>query len=400
MAQTRPAETARRRIESLQVALRETGWAAALIQHPRDVFYYAGTGQPCNLWVPAEGEPVLFARRVEEWVREDSLLPDVVGAPSFGQMRRHLAERGLLPPEGAAIGIEKDVLPASLVESLGRTFPGYRLENVAPAVLSQRLVKGEAEIAAMRAAAALWAEVHAGVLEALRPGARESDLAATALGRAMRAGAGPEIYFRRWDGTGAAGRVVASGPNGWRISGPAFTVTGVGLGPAQPWGYGDRVIGEGDLVVVDFGLYRQGYHADITRTYAVGKPSPRLKDLWDRLVELHQAVIAAIRPGVRAAELWEIAREHAARAGYADWFMGYGRNQGQYIGHSLGLEMDEPPVLGPGADQELVPGMVVTVEPKFIVPGTGAAMIEDEILVTPTGGEVLGTVEQRLFEVT
>lgn len=400
MAEIQSVETARRRVEKLQAAVRGADWAAALIQHPRDVFYYAGTGQPCNLWVPAEGEPVLFARRVEEWVREDSLLPRVVGAASFGQMREYLAAQGLLPPEGAAIGVEKDVLPANLVESLARIFSGYRLENVAPLVLRQRLVKDPAEIAAMRAAAALWTEVHAGILETLRPGARESDVAASALARAVRAGAGPEVYFRRWDGTGTAARVVASGPNGWRISGPAFTVTGVGLGPAQPWGYGDRIIGDGELVVVDFGIYRQGYHADLARTYAVGKPSPRLRELWDRLLDIHQAVIAAIRPGVRAAELWEIARERADRAGYAGWFMGYGRNQGQYIGHSVGLELDEPPVLGPGADQELLPGMVVTVEPKFIVPGVGAVMIEDEVLVTPTGGEVLGRVEQRLFEVS
>lgn len=389
----------RRRLAELQAALQAAGFAAAVISQPRDVFYYAGTGQPCNLWVPASREPVLFARRVPQRVQAETSLPAVGLAASYREMAARLAERGLLPTAGQAVAAELDVLPANLVGSLSRALPGVRLENVSPLILNQRLVKDAEEIARMRAAARLWSEIHQAVLATLAPGVTEAAVAATAVARIMAAGAVAENAQRRWDATSSAGHIVASGPNGWQVSGHAYTVTGVGLGPEVPFGYSNRVVQAGELVVVDFGLQLRGYHGDMARTYSVGTPTPAQRELWDRLLELHRAAIAAVRPGVTGRELYEQAAAQASRWGLAENFMGVGADRGQYLGHGLGLELDEPPVLGPGATAPLVPGMIITLEPKFQVPGVGAVMIEDTLLVTESGAEVLGTVPQELFTV-
>lgn len=382
------------RVAGLQARLQAAGMDAALLMQPRDVFYYAGTGQPCNLWVPAEGEAILFARRAVEWARKDSSLPRVIAASSLREMTAHL------PPlcQGAVIGIEQDVLPAAIAERVARTFPGCRLASVSPIVLRQRLVKDEEEIAAIRAAALLWNEVHTAILETLRHGVTEASVAAEISRRLIAAGAGAQCYFRRWDASLPLGGVVAAGDNAWHISGHAFTVTGLGLGRNLPWGWSERAVAAGELVVADFGIHLKGYQADMARTYAVGPIRPEQLDLWERLQELHQVVIAAVRPGIPALHLYEVGLKAAADLGQADWFMGYGESKGRYIGHGLGLEMDEPPVIGPDSEQPLRPGMVITLEPKFIVPGVGAVMVEDDLLITDTGTEILGQVEARLFE--
>lgn len=391
------APPAGERVGRLQSLMARYGLDAALIMHPRDVYYYAGTGQPSNLWVPVEGEPVLFARRVADWVRRDSHVRIVLEAASVRQMRDLLRERGLLPPTGSVLGIEEDIVPARIVSSILAAFPGIRPMNVSPLVLRQRMVKSEGEITAIREAAGVWSRIHETVLSVLRPGITEAELAGAAYGSMLAAGATPGNSMRRWDGTAAGTAIVASGENGWRISGHAFTVTGVGTSPAIPWGFSTRKIERGDLVVVDFGVLYRGYHGDMCRTYALAPVGERQRALWDRLQELHQAVIAKVEPGVTGRELYELAVTLVSKAGLGDFFMGYGQNQGRYLGHGIGLEIDEPPVLGPAASEPLTPGMVITLEPKFIVPGVGAVMIEDDVLITEWGSEVLGTVEQSLF---
>jgi len=195
------------------------------------------------------------------------------------------------------------------------------------------------------------------------------------------------------------GGIVTSGPNAWIVSGHAMTVTGVGLSPNVPWGASNRKVETGDLIVVDFGVNYEGYHCDIARTYSVGKPKSEQYDLWDRLLDLHFQVIDKIKPGVTGHELYMFAEELATKSGMEQYFMGVEEQRGTYIGHSIGLEMDELPVLAKGADDPIPVGAVLTIEPKFMVPGRGSVMVEDNILVTENGHEVISTLERDLFYV-
>jgi Xaa-Pro dipeptidase len=214
---------------------------------------------------------------------------------------------------------------------------------------------------------------------------------------ARRGGGDGMVWPRRWDSYLPAGGIVASGPNAWVVSGEAMTVTGVGLSPALPWGPSSRRLEPGDLVVVDFTLSYEGYHCDMTRTYCVGSPNQEQRDLWERLLELHLQVVDRVRPGVTGEELYLVAKALAEDMGLIDNFMGVGSERGSYIGHSIGLELDEWPVLGAGYREPLPVGAVITIEPKIMIPGKGAVMVEDDIVVTPSGHEVISTLERVLF---
>ena len=387
----------RKRLEQLQANLRDKGWQAALVMQPRDLYYYAGTAQPANLWVPDEGDPVLFTRRVHKLAQESTWIGRTVSAGGFGEMSRALADLELSLPPGAVLGIEQDVLPYRLVESLKKNLEGVKLENLSPIVLKQRLVKDDEELARIRKAVELWEKGHEAIMETLAVGVAEYEVAATMEYAARRGGGDGMVWPRRWDSHLPAGGIVASGPNAWVVSGEAMTVTGVGLSQALPWGPSSRRLEAGDLVVVDFTLSYEGYHCDMTRTYCVGAPNQEQMNLWERLLELHLQVVDEVRPDVTGEDLYLVAKRLAEDMGLIDNFMGVGSERGSYIGHSIGLELDEWPVLGAGYHEPLPVGAVITIEPKFMVPGQGAVMVEDDIVVTPSGHEVISTLERELF---
>lgn len=391
------SEVYRKRLEQLQANLRHKGWQAALVMQPRDLYYYAGTAQPANLWVPDEGDPVLFTRRVHKLAQEATWIDHTVSAGGFGEMSRALADVELSLASGAVLGVEQDVLPYRLVESLKKNLEGVKLENLSPTILQQRLVKDDEELARIRKAVELWEKGHEAIMETLAVGVAEYEVAATMEYAARRGGGDGMVWPRRWDSHLPAGGIVASGPNAWVVSGEAMTVTGVGLSQALPWGPSSRRLEAGDLVVVDFTLSYEGYHCDMTRTYCVGAPNQEQMNLWERLLELHLQVVDEVRPGVTGEDLYLVAKRLAEDMGLIDNFMGVGSERGSYIGHSIGLELDEWPVLGAGYHEPLPVGAVITIEPKFMVPGQGAVMVEDDIVVTPSGHEVISTLERELF---
>ena len=391
------AEIYRKRLDKLQASLQSKGWQAALIMQPRDLYYYVGTAQPANLWVPDEGDPVLFTRRVHELTQEATWIDHTVAASDFGEMRRVLLDLELALSSGAVLGIEQDVLPYRLVQGLQKNLEGVQLENLSPVVLQQRFVKDDDEVERIRRAVELWKKGHQAIMETLAAGVAEYEVAAAMENAARRGGGDGMVWPRRWDSYLPAGGIVASGPNAWIVSGEAMTVTGVGLSQALPWGPSFRRLEAGDLMVVDFTLSYEGYHCDITRTYCVGEPKQEQRDLWERLLELHLQVVDRVRPGVTGEELYLLAEDLAQKAGFTENFMGVGNARGRYIGHSIGLEMDEWPVLGAGAHEPLPVGAVITIEPKFMVPGLGAVMVEDDIVVTPNGHDVISTLDRELF---
>jgi Xaa-Pro dipeptidase len=386
-----------RRMETLQQGLRDNGWKAALIMQPRDVYYYAGTAQPANLWVPDSGTPILFTRRAHEMAAKATAIEHIERAGGFKDIVKVLKEVGLAPSTGEVIGIEQDVLPYGLVQSIKRSFEGVSLKNTSALIQNQRFIKDEQEISKIRNAVELWDKGHQAVIDTLQPGMTEHEVAAAMESAARRGGGDGTVWFRRWDACLPGGGIVTSGPNAWIVSGHAMTVTGIGLSEALPWGASSRKLESGDLVVVDFGICREGYHCDIARTYSVGRPTDIQKDLWKRLLDLHFQVIDRIRPGVTGQDLYLFAEELAKKEGMEENFMGVGQNRGAYIGHSIGLELDEAPVIGLGAHDPLPVNAVITIEPKFMVPGRGAVMVEDDILVTDKGHEIISAVDRELY---
>jgi Xaa-Pro aminopeptidase len=231
-----------------------------------------------------------------------------------------------------------------------------------------RLVKDAAEVDTLRDAASRLAPVAEAVFQAARAGRTERGVAA-AIEAAMR-----EAGYDRQ----AFDTIVASGPHAALPHHRA----------------GDRILAEGDLVVLDFGGVLDGYCCDLTRTVSIGPPSSEARRLYTAVYDAQQAAIAAIRPGVESTAVDAAARSLLTARGLGDAF-------GHGTGHGLGLDIhEEPRITRPRPDVPsvlLVPGMVFTVEPGAYLAGFGGVRIEDDVLVTETGCEVLTTVPRELL---
>lgn len=381
------------RLDTFADALGAAGLDAALVSHHRNVLYLAGTAQPCNLLVVPGRRPVLFARRFGERVRAESPVAIVRDGGGFADVRDELVAAGVTR---GVLGLEFDVMPVALFRRAAGALVGFALEDCAALVLRQRSVKDAEEVAALRRAAELFVDAHQAVVEHLRAGVREHELAAEVMRAVRRAGHVGLVMQRRWDAV-ATPESIASGENLWQISGGSVTVSGVGLSRALPLGPSAREVRPGDLVNLDVGLCLDGYHADVARTYVLGEPSGEIVALAGAVRGIEDACLRAIRPGIEAAEVFAVAEAAAGAAGVGEFFQGFGATRGRYIGHGLGLELDEPPTLAPGDLTHLQPGMVLAVEPKLISPAFGALNLEDDVVVTDEGCDVLGDVPRTVF---
>jgi len=167
-------------------------------------------------------------------------------------------------------------------------------------------------------------------------------------------------------------------------SGVSFdTIVASGLRSAMPHGVASsKVIEAGDLITLDFGCYYEGYVSDMTRTFALGSIDEKLKEIYQIVLEAQLKVLEAAKPGLTGVQLDAIARDHIAAYGYGDAF-------GHSTGHGIGLEIHEGPNVSFRAEQPFVPGNVITDEPGIYIPGLGGVRIEDDLLITADGNQVL-----------
>ena len=242
------------------------------------------------------------------------------------------------------------------------------LRSTERVVEEARMIKDAAEVATLRDAAGRLDRVMPGILASVRAGATERHVAGAIEGAMREAG-----YERM-----AFDTIVASGPHS-----------------AMPhYRAGTRMLAAGDLVVLDFGGVLDGYCCDLTRTVSIGAPSRDARRLYDAVHEAHTAAVAAVRPGIDASMVDAAARDTLRARGLADAF-------GHGTGHGLGLDVHEEPRVGkPRADMRavaLAPGMVFTIEPGAYLPGFGGVRIEDDVLVTATGCELLTHIPRELL---
>jgi Xaa-Pro aminopeptidase len=251
-----------------------------------------------------------------------------------------------------------------------------------------RTAKSPAELATMREGAARICGVFAEIPRFLREGMRELDLSAEVEYRLRKAGNEGSPRLRAFNAHFFVGLAVAGegAATPGAFDGP---IVGAGLSAAYSGGASERVIRAGDPVIVDFTAVHGGYVVDMTRTAVVGELPPDLVRAFEVARAIQDQVARNLRPGVPAVELWEHARAMAEQARLGDRFMGPPGDQARFVGHGVGLELDELPVLAPGFKAPLQAGQTIAVEPKFVFPGVGAVGIENTYVVTDRGGEKL-----------
>ena len=372
----------------LASAVAARGLDAALLLHAVDVYWLTGTRQNAALWLPARGAPALLVRKSLVRAREEAALDDVRAFPPS----RELA--AALP--GGRVGVTLDAVPAATVAWWSKQLPGAALEDLSAELRALRSVKSPAEVALMREGARRLGGVLGEVPAFLRPGLTELEVAAELERRLRLAGHEGSPRMRAFNAELFGGLVVA----GAAAAAPGFfdgPVVGRGLHPAYPLGASRRPIGAGEPVICDYTIVSSGYVVDMTRTAVCGPPPAEVVRAHDAARRIQDAVAALLRPGQPWVAPWERALAVAAEAGLGEVFMGPPGDQARFVGHGVGLELDELPVLAQGARGTLEAGQTVAVEPKFVLPGVGAVGIENTFVVTERGGERLDVLSDELL---
>lgn len=388
------AETASR-LAGLQARLAARDLNAALITQNADLYYYTGTIQQSYLFVPAAGEATLFVRKVVERARLESPLPSIVELPVPRDLPALIAERYGEAP--ARIGLEMDVLPVTHLRRLEKLFPEASFEDVGRDIVRQRAVKSPWEVERIRASAMIADEVCALIHGIAREGLTEVEFAGLVEAEARRLGHEGYIRMRGFNQEMFYGQLL-TGVSGCAPSYLDTPLAGTGLSASIAQGASFKPLRRGEPIVFDFVPVSGGYMADFTRLFVIGRASARLREVYDAALAVQAAAVEAARPGAACGAVWEAASATAAGHGLSEYFMGFAAGQVPYVGHGIGIELDELPVLT-GSRSVLEPGMVFALEPKFVLPGIGACGIENTWVVTATGVERLTLAPERIHEI-
>jgi Xaa-Pro dipeptidase len=380
------------RLNELQGRLTRAGVDAAVLVHPRDILYYAGTARPATLVVGSQ-EAVLLVRRGLDLARREATLERVEPGGGWDAVAAVLAAQGLTR---GTLGADLDVMPAQLYRRMREALPAWEVEDISPLVLAQRMIKDPEEIRATERAAAVADAGHASLPPVLRPGLSELELAAEVEAALRRAG--HEGYQPlRYPGARGGGVLLMSGENLTIRGGHGLVITGAGLSPGTPYGPSRRTVRPGDLVVLDIGATYDGYTADESRTCVVGRATAAQEALFEAALAVEEAVLSALRPGVSVAEVYAVAEAALARGAPPHFAPGRLSLPG-FVGHGLGLEIDEPPVLWPREETALAVGMVLALEVEVSAPADGLmAKVEDTVVVEASGPRLLTHAPRRLL---
>ena len=344
----------KQRLRALRKAMQREGLSAFAVTNLRNIHYLTGfTGSAGACLITPRSAVFITDFRYRSQAAKQA-------PPEFRRAEHPSPVEGIVKElrktRAKSLAFEETHVTHGVYRRMRKLARGVRLKPVTGLVEGLRLCKDPGEVRKLRRGARVNAQALREIPASLRPGRAEADVALD-LETAMR---------RRGASGPSFDTIVASGPRS-----------------ALPHGIASsRKLNVGDLITIDFGAVVSGYHADTTRVFSLGKPSAKGEKIYDIVLEAQMTALEAVKPGVACGEVDKAARDVISGYGYGDAF-------GHGTGHGVGLHIHEAPRLGPGVKEELEPGMVVTVEPGIYLPRWGGVRIEDMVLVTDRGKEVL-----------
>jgi Xaa-Pro dipeptidase len=364
------------RINGLKRGMAESGIDFSVILQNVDMFYFTGTVQKGILVVPVDRDPIFFVEKSVERARLETPLV-ITPIESDKDVKEMLRRKRIIKGTG---GIELDVVPVSVFERFKRIIGFETFVDVAPLIKGLRAIKSPFEIEQVRKSGEIMRHVFAKAKRVIREGTRELDIDAELIAEGRKLGHQGFLRMRGFNLEMTAITVTA-GYTGALPSPSDVAVGGMGLTPAVPLGSSLKTVEKGIPVCIDYGGGYNGYVTDETHVFVIGA----LNKIFRKPYEISREIIedAAVygREGVDAAQLFNRAAKLTRKAHLNAYFMGFGEGQVSFIGHGLGLEINELPVITPRHHTILREGMVFAFEPKFALPGKGAIGIEVDFIV-------------------
>ena len=383
-----PVSELERRQTALSTSLRSAGMSGALIQNPVDLYYFAGGRQNASLWIPAEGETVQYvrrsARRAKYEAGGDASPHEVVSFPRLSEFADELRTRGA----NGNVGLQKQAIPASFSEKFTSVLSGIGdIGDCSTLVHGLREIKSPWEIEQMRVGAEIQLEMFQTIAEIGCEGATELELVSAAEAVSRAAGFGGDVQLRRFPMQCDRGVVVAGRAGGI----PSFfdaAIGGTGPHPGIGMGSGFNKIKPGEPVLVDLLHVHRGYIVDMTRMFSLGSLDSVWQERLDDMLAIKDVVVDVLDQGLNCSQAWSEAHALAVELGHENNLMGMNPDKAQFLGHSLGLELDESPVVAAAFDRPLEAGGTMAIEPK-VVYAEGSIGTEDTWIRGERGMEPL-----------
>lgn len=371
------------RLQCLRTLMADAKTDAILITDNANTYYLTGRVFSGYIYIPLEGKVRYMVRRPVE------LEGDGV---EYIRKPEDIIEKLDTPP--TRLGLELDLTPYTLAMRLTKAFAGSTPVNISPLMRVARSVKTAQEQEKMRMSGVKHEHVYSMVPHLYTAGMTDLELQVEierlsrlegCLGQFRISGDSMELYM---------GNLLA-GDNADNPTPYDFAMGGAGIDPSLPVGADGSVIRPGNSVMVDMNGNFTGYMTDMTRTFALGEISAEARKAHQLSIDICREVSRHAVPGTEAKALYELAEKMVAEAGMERYFMGH-RQKAGFIGHGVGIEVNELPVIAPRSKDIIAEGNAIAIEPKFVIPGTGAVGIENTYLVGAGGATSITNAPQEI----
>ncbi len=389
-----PETEIRRRIASLQQAMEKHGMDAVFIVQRVDLFYFSGTAQNGCLYVPGQGEPMLFIRKYMPRAEKESPIRRKAAVRSIKEVPGLIVDTyGKLPD---VLGFEFDVMPVREFRFYRRLFdPGQCVDASLP-IHEVRMIKSHWDVAQMERTAEISRKTFAYIQRKIRPGLTEIEFAGIYETYARKMGHGAGLRVRDYQGEVYNWHIL-SGKSGAMVGLLDSPASGTGTSAAFPCGGSHKLLAPNEPIMIDMATVKNGYHMDETRMFAIDTMPDTARDACRAVIDIHDTVLEKAKPGICVGELYQAAVQRAAALGYGKAFLGPPGYKVTFIGHGVGLELVEPPFIAKGKKDRMQPGMTFALEPKMVFENRYSIGVESVFLVTDTGTRLLSKVPVAVF---
>ncbi|EFK06567.1 peptidase, M24 family [delta proteobacterium NaphS2] len=382
------------RIRHIQESLRKINVDALFVVQRVDLLYFAGTAQNGFLHIPAQGDPLLLIKRFAPRAREESAIPHIIEISSSKEVPGRIIDFFGRLPESMAF--ELDVLPVTHFDFYRQLFPVKQYLDGSPLIHAVRSLKSPWEIDQLENTAKLSARTFEYMENHLKAGYTEMEFAGLYEAFARKIGHGGKLRVRDYQSEIYPWHVL-SGPNGGKMGLLDSPFSGEGTSAAFPMGAGFRKMAAHEPILIDLGFIFNGYHMDETRMFAIDSMPPKALKACMATIEIHDAILEAAKPGLPINKLFKISVQKANDLGYGETYLGPPGYKVSFVGHGIGLDLVEKPIISARNEDLLQSGMTLCIEPKINFINEFGAGIESVFTITETGSRMISRVPKKVF---
>ena len=391
-----PDAEIKNRFTRIRMRMQKEDIEALLVVQKMNLYYLSGTSQDGFLFIPLEGRPLLMIKRELERAKVESPIKEIIALRSIREIpsliRTHCRK---LP---VSLGLELDRLPVKDYFRFQEFFPSAKLMDASSIFGETRKIKSSFEIDLMKKAGEIGNKVYHQGQKVLKEGMTEIEFGGLLEAEAKKYGHEGLLRVNSLNYEAYTWHVL-SGPTGGIVSQSDSPMGGLGLSPAFPVGASFKVMKAHEPILVDFGTCYHGYQADETRMFSIGRMKQKFIDAYKACKEIHDTILGEARPGADGQAIFMKTLKLAGKLGYKDSYLGPPGLQTHFIGHGIGLELNELPFVAQRQSYPLEEGMTFAIEPKIVFSREGSVGIENTVAITEKGYEILTLAPQEIFQV-